>query len=784
MKKHRVLGLGLAAPIYLFGALSAAYAQDVSQQEDIVVLGRGQPRQVQTVDGSELKIETPGASPIKALEQLPGVYFSGSDPFGTYEYASTLYLRGFNQTQLGFTLDGVPLGDMSYSNHNGLHISRAIINENVETEQLAQGASDLDAASTSNLGGTLRFMGRDPAEKFGGDAAISAGEDEFLRYFGRIDTGAIGPIDTRASLSIASSKTHLWKGDGKQISRQANLRILQPLGDSTLTFWLNGSERRENDYLEQSRNQLARRGYFANYLAPNYDLAVQLADIQRNIDATLPPDEQVIGDGVTNPAAGTDFPAGFESIDDAYYQGAGLRNDVIGALTWKGQITDALSFNVTGYSHTDKGQGPWFTPYVASPNAFDPTATTDNAPISFRGFSYGFTRWGALGSVAYVLGDHRLEAGGWYETNSSREGYNYYGLNRSGPNRSSTRFQNDPFYTDDFYSFETVTQKFYVQDTWKPIPNLTLQFGFKGQRVESEATKLIEDNVDVAPGDAGYTFGRIVVEDFFLPQAGFAYRLNARNEVFGSYGESVAAFPSQAGGVNANGGQAAIDDAVSTLKPERSRTFELGWRWRGERLEALAAAYYVQFDDRLAYFSASDSPILVSETIYRNVGSVRTLGLEATLRAKFTDSLSGMVSYTYNDSEYQDDVLTDAGILEIATKGKQVAGSPRDLIKAGLDYDNGSLFANLSYTYNGKWYYTYENDNPVKGYSLVDAALGYRFTQGWAKGTEVSVNVSNVFDERYISSYSALTERDPTGDEQVLLMGAPRAAFVTLRRSF
>jgi iron complex outermembrane receptor protein len=201
-------------------------------------------------------------------------------------------------------------------------------------------------------------------------------------------------------------------------------------------------------------------------------------------------------------------------------------------------------------------------------------------------------------------------------------------------------------------------------------------------------------------------------------------------------------------------------------------------------LEALAAAYYVQFDNRLAAFFASDSPILVSEAIYRNVGSVETKGVEATLYATFTDTLTGLVSLSYNQSEYQDDVLRDDGTLEIATKGKTVAGAPEQLLKAELAYDDGNLFGGLSYSYSGEWFYTYENDNPVDAVSLVDLNLGYRFTEGLAEGAEVSVNVSNLLDERYIAAWSGLVERDPDGDQQVLFVGSPRSAFITLRKSF
>jgi iron complex outermembrane recepter protein len=770
---------------------NAAIAQtpaevSVAEADAIVVLGRGQPRQVQSVSGVELLMETPGASPIKALEKLPGVFFTGADPFGAYEYAATLNLRGFAQTQLGFTLDGVPLGDMSYSNHNGLHISRAIITENVGRAQLAQGASDLDAASTSNLGGTLKFISRDPSETFGADFSASFGDDQHRRFFGRIDTGAIGAAGTRASLSYADSFTNVWtSNDGEQTARQANLKLVQPLGaDHEVSVWINTSARRENDYLEHSRQQIDRLGYFASYLQPDYQLAVQLADIANNIDEDGDGLSDWTGYAPTNPAAGAVFPSPYESPDDAYFQGAGLRDDIIGAVSWAGRMGERIEASVTAYSHTDKGQGPWFTPYLPSPNAYDADATADNAPISFRGFSYDFTRWGGLGSVDIDLGAHRIALGGWYETNRSREGYRYFGLDRERANRDSLDFQENPFYTDDFYAFDTETVKLFVQDTWRPFDALTLLFGFKGQSVTSEAEKQIEDNVPVHPGEEGYTFGEITAEDWFLPQLGFVYRLNDANEIFGSAGESFAAFASQSGGVNANGSQAAIDDAIATIEPERSRTFELGWRWSGERFEALAAAYFVQFEDRLAVFYASDSPILVSDAIYRNVGSVETAGIEATLRADFTEALSGLVSLSYNKSEYQDDVLRDDGTLEIATKGKTVAGAPEQLAKAELAYDDGNLFGAVSYSYSGEWFYTYENDNPVDSVSLVDLNFGYRITEGFASGAEISLNVSNLLDERYISSWSGLVERDPDGDQQVLFVGAPRAAYVTLRKSF
>lgn len=745
----------------------------------VIVLGRGQPRQVQTVSAARvIEYKAPGSSPIKLLEQLPGVHYAGSDAFGTYEYAATLYLRGFSQSQLGYTLDGIPLGDMSYSNHNGLHISRAIISENVDKAQLAQGASDLDVASTSNLGGTLKFTSRQAAEKFGADMSLSLGSDDYRRIFGRVDSGELANSGLYSSLSLSDSIGHPWKGTGDQVSRQINLRLDRPMDSGRLSFWINGSQRRENDILEQSREQMQRLGQGWTYLAPNYDLAETIADIANNRDDT--------GLGiVTNAAAGTVYPGLIQSPDDSYYQGAGLRDDVIAATTWEGALSETVHASLSAYGHANKGQGPWFTPYVPSPNATDPSATVDNSPLSFRGFTYGFTRTGAVGSLGLNLGSHRLKTGLWIESNHSKEGYKYFALTRGKLTRDSLKFQDDPFYTDDLYSFVTSTKKFYIEDSWQINSRLTMQYGFKAQSVISRSLKQIDDNLPVTLGDDAFVQAKIKAEDGFLPQIGLVYKFNQKHEVFSSYGESIGAFAAQVDGVIGSGSQAVVDDAIAHVKPERSKTFEIGWRYKGEKLNTALAFYNVEFQDRvLAFYADSTSPILAQDTLYRNVGSVKTLGLEAALQYRFSSEWNTNLSYTRNDSKYQENVVDDFGVITIYTKDKVVAGAPSDIFKADLTYDNGHLFGSLSYAWEGRWYYTYENDNPIKSHDLIDLTAGYRFHKGQLAGTEISLNASNLLDRKYISTFAGLVSNDPDGTAQVLFVGAPRSIFVTLRRAF
>ena len=92
--------------------------------EEVNVISEGETRDVQSINEKLLLESTPGTSPISVLAHLPSVSVTGADPYGAYEWAVRISVRGFNQNQLGFTLDDVPLGDMSYGNLNGLHVGQ------------------------------------------------------------------------------------------------------------------------------------------------------------------------------------------------------------------------------------------------------------------------------------------------------------------------------------------------------------------------------------------------------------------------------------------------------------------------------------------------------------------------------------------------------------------------------------------------------------------------------------------------------------------------------------
>ena len=731
---------------------AAAESADVAE---IVVLGRGEARQVQELGAGDIALEVAGISPLKAIDKLPGVNFTSADPFGAYEWSARISIRGFSQNQLGFTLDGIPLGDMNYGNHNGLHISRAIISENVGRVEVAQGAGSLGAASTSNLGGTIEFFSREPGEAFGVEASGTYGSDDNKRAFVRVDSGELFAGGTRLSLSYAWQDADKWKGDGVQRQHQVNARLVQPVGDGRFFGFVNYSDRRENDYQDMSADMIGRLGYDWDNYAKDWDLAVRVAQIYQNQVSQ----SGAAGTPLPYPDAGLVFPAPIATVDDAYYDAAGLRRDWLAGAGVEAPLGEYWTFKATGYYHGNEGRGLWFTPYVTTPGG---------APITIRTTEYEIERYGILASSLFEVGANSFEIGMWYEDNDFNQARRFYGLadTAGAPSRSSLDFPADPIATQWAFDFNTQTLQYHVQDRLD-LGSFQLNAGWKGLRVTNNATPIVS---------GGLASGRTEAKDWFLPQAGLLYRLNDDNELFASYTENMRAFESSATGGPFATTQAGFD--ALDLKPETSTTWELGFRTKSPRFQGVIAGYYVDFKDRISAF-ANGSGIQGNPAILQNVGDVRSWGVEAAGTFRVTPELALFASYAYNDSEYRDDVVNAAGGVVAATAGKTVVNSPKHLAKGEITWDNGDFFARVGANYTSKRYYSYENDAEVGGFVIVDASIGYRFTDR----ISIQANATNLFDKAYVSTIGTNGFAN-SGDAQTLLAGAPQQFFVTVKAGF
>lgn len=742
---------------------------------DVVVLGFGQSRQVQTVTAADLGRLTPGTSPLKAISKLPGVNFQSADPFGAYEWSTKISLRGFDQNRLGFTLDGVPLGDMSYGPTNGLHISRAIISENIATTSVAQGAGALGTASTSNLGGTIQFTSRAPSDTAGIAASGTYGSNNTWRGFARIDSGDLGG-GLKGYLSYAYLTTDKWKGEGVQRQHQVNAKLVKDFGDrGSITGFFNFSDRRENDYQDLSLDIIKRRGYYNDNISNNYPLAILYAKQATN-GAAAAAYQAARGslNGFTPPYAGVQIglPSGI-TLDDGYYDAAGLRRDYLGGVIFDAKLTDTLSLTSTSYYHHNKGQGSWITPYtptqLGAPNA-DGSPITNPAPLSFRTTEYSLDRAGTIAKLAWKTGANTLDLTGWYESNTLHQARRFYGMTDTAtPNRNALDYQSNPMATAWNGKYDTETLQYSVGDTLD-IGQLTINGGWKGVRVRNQANLL-----------AGtLARGKIQSQDWFLPQIGAVLHLGNQAEVFASYTENMRAFIAAATAPPFSISQAAFNAVANTVRPEKSKTAEGGLRYRTGGLQLSAVGYYIDFSDRLLTYSIGTAIQGIPPTL-NNVGGVESYGAELSAFYRLTSAFSALASYSYNHATYQQTVRDGSGNL-LAEKGRYVVDTPQNMVKGELVYDDSRFFGRVGADYMSKRYFTYLNDQSVAGRVLVDASIGYHFPEAWG-GFSIEGSVTNLTDKRYISTIGT-NGFTASGDNQTLLAGAPRQWFVTLKKGF
>jgi iron complex outermembrane receptor protein len=706
------------------------------QTEDVSVFGQGEARQVQNITKEDLQKAVPGASPIKVLEKLPGVHFQSSDPYGTNEWSSRLTVRGFTQQYLGYTLDGIPLGDSAYAAHNGLSIGRAIIAEDVGRVTLSQGAGALGTASTSNLGGTVQFFSDDPDNQFGVRAAQTLGTDSTFRSYARLDTGNTAS-GTKAYISALHQQSDNWKGGGKGELDQINAKVVNITGANRFSLFFNHSDRRETDYQEISKEMVGRLGWGWDNYYPDW---------QRTINAAT---------GI--------FTGNVKSWDDAYWTSTTLRTDTLAGASADVALNDNARIKTTLYTQHSHAEGQWWAGnWVPSPSG---------VPFSRFTRTYWTSRNGATADLSWNLDNHAIKAGVWLERTRHDWRQAYFDAAGAG---DGLDYASNPFATTNLQKFTTDTRQFYLQDTISFLNDRAkATVGFKSPHVDISGNNTIG-------GRAG---GNITSSKSFLPQLGLNYQLSKNDEVFAGYSENMRAFTAGAWGPFMVT-QAVFDATAANLNPETSKTYELGYRFRQPTLQGSLTAYTTEFKDRLQVVS---NCILLAgcPSTLANVGKVESKGVEAALSWNLARNWTWFNALTYNNSQYKSD-YTNGGVL-VATSGKQVVDSPKLLFNTELGYDTGVWFARLNGKYTDKRYYTFLNDNSVPAFWQWNAAVGYK-QKNFAGLREfgVQLNVTNLFDKKYYGTLgtNGFPNQDPAGTFPTSEEGAPRQAFLTVSGKF
>ncbi|WP_254604879.1 TonB-dependent receptor [Sphingomonas bacterium] len=743
-------------------------------QGDIVVTGTT-TRSVSQVSGIEIQKILPGIGPLKALQTLPGVTYLTADPWGNNEQNISLFIHGFNAQQLGYTLDGLPLGDQQYGNYNGLSPQRAIVSEDVGRVTLASGAGDLGTPSTSNLGGTIDTFSSDPRPVFGVTAEQVVGSYNALRSYVRIDSGDIGG-GTRFYVSGLRQSARAWDFNGKQGGYQADAKLVRETASGKLTAYVAYSDKTEpnEDATVVSAAQVY-QPYARPFLYPNFATALQYYGNQRAYNGAA-----------TYAASGSNY--------SNYYSDA-QRTDYLGYLKYDWKVTDRISWTNQAYYHHDDGVGvvagpitvaglpglfSCYYPLVAGSACPSPTATSaaslarlstifGGSGLASRTTEYRINREGLLSTLRLDLGNHQVEIGGWYERQRSSAYRRWYAVDVNNPSPPYTRPENyeAPLITQYGSQIRVDEIQTHIQDAWKIFPTLTLQAGFKSTFQRAHQDVPVQPIPGSFTGSRELPVGQLNTSKGFLPQVGAVWDVTGTEQLFFNVQKNVRQFQtSAAAGLSpfALGSQTLFDAFKASTKPETSVTYEVGARTHRSLdlgpitgFDGQVSYYHVDFSNRLLGISPTTTitAIVSGATILQNVGSVTTNGVDIAGTLRFGPHFSLYDAASYNRSTFDNNYLN--GTATVATAGKKVPGSPSLLNKTVATLDAGPLDLQLVGDYIGRRYATYTNDLSVKGYFTLSGrvAVDVPLPSGiYAKKVTVSLNVTNITGKQAASTLS------------------------------
>lgn len=183
---------------------------DIKSIKDIVVTGKGvidleenrqTPIAVSTLSASQIQAKAGNSDLPELLKSTPSVQNIRGGGYGD----GSMFLRGFDQTNTAFLINGQPIngmedGKMYWSNWSGvLDIANAV--------QIQRGLGSSKLA-ISSVGGTTNIVIRTIDSKKGGYASAMAGNNGFIKTTGYYSTGM-----NKKGWAFSAMLSH-WQGNG------------------------------------------------------------------------------------------------------------------------------------------------------------------------------------------------------------------------------------------------------------------------------------------------------------------------------------------------------------------------------------------------------------------------------------------------------------------------------------------------------------------------------------------------------------------------------------------
>ena len=720
-----------------------------------------------TITEEYIGTQSAGQTILNSINLIPGVTFTNNDAYGSS--GGDLTIRGFDAARVSLTQDGIPLND---TGNYAIYSNQQLDPELIERATVNLGTTDVDSPTASATGGTVNYVTRRTRDDFGLTVQASGGEEDYKRIFLMMDTGAFGPWGTEGWFAFSDTEYDHFKDPGGINKTQYNGRLYQRLNDNGDFISLTG-------HYNRNRNSFTRRVTLAQFEAGTaFDQVNSLASSYTGINPSNTGNLRGSSRFTLSDTLTLTVDPSFQYV---LANGGGTSN-------WR--ETDPQLIGNSGAAGVDlNGDSDFndtvtlYRPNTTNTHRYGVTSSLLWRPNESNLFRVAYTwDWGRhrqTGQVGYISPDGRPE-----NPFAGREGrpvelpdgtilrrrdrLSYATLNQVAAEYRGN-FMDDrmsislglraPFFDRELnnYCYQRDTFNAYCTTQTPTVTNPDGTVQFPASALNSNANNRYRPPVSF---EKSY--------DALLPNAGVTYRFGDYHSVYASYAEGFSA--------------PRTDDLYDVVdvnpEPERTNSYDLGYRYQSAGLIASVALWRTDFSNRIVRTFDEAANLFLT----RNVGDVTLQGFDGQVGFSPFEDFSLYASVTYTDSEVKNDLPngTSGGVpVFLPTAGNQLVETPEWQYAVRADYSIGNFDFGLQGKYVGERFSNDINTEVAPDYMVWDLDARYTLRAIGADNWWIQVNVTNLFDEEYLGDISTST----SGNAQYQL-GAPRTAMVTLRATF
>lgn len=732
---------------------------DTEALEELVIIARGvidvaedrkTPIAVSTIRREEIEEKTGSRDVTAAMVNTPSVYVtSESSGFGD----TSMYTRGFDQSNTAFLLNGQPIngmedGNMYWSNWSGMaDIANAI--------QIQRGLGSSKLA-ISSVGGTINFITKATDMKQGGFISGMVGNDA---YYKATVGGSTGLLDN--GFGVTAMFTH-WQGDGYNDATEGQgqnyfISLGYKVNDKhNLNFLITGAPQWHNqnfansisNYLKYGRKYNSNWGYLNGETLNDRRNYYHKPVMNLNWDWTINNRSNLStviyaswgrggGTGPTGRGAARDEQTGLLLFDDEFAQNQAngqadyaIRSSV-NNHQWFGmvsnfshQFSDELSFNAGVDLRTYKGDHfRQIVDLVGADYVLDDTGTRLRDPNAHLTETFSTNPWKALGGFA--------------KNPDEKFGYDY-----------SERIS----YVGAFTQLEYATDRFsaFFQGAVSNQSHIRWDYyQYTPQEEESDKVNNVGYNIK---GGLSYNIDNT---HYFFGNAGYYSRQPFHDNIYMNFGNDINPFTENEKILGLELGY----KYVSNFYTINVNAYKTTWENRVESGSNLATA-----DDITAYDPTGSYGLQEGDVLYFINRGVKQdhKGIELDFQVRpiaplAINGYASVGSWKYVGGAIEETRDENRNILateENDLDGGKVGNAAQTTFGLGAKYN---IISGLSIDANFRYYSDLyanrqeKNNLELPSYNLVDAGISYRLPLNKTQALSFRFNVNNLFNTIYMS---------------------------------